>query len=71
MKSSPARLFWLIVKHENCRIKVLTIESDSGTGTLPIFGHKEEAEIFLWLNRNISHAREEALLTRGGEFERT
>ncbi len=50
MKSRTARLFWLIVKHENCRIKIFTIESGSGRETLPIFGHKEEAEIFLWLN---------------------
>ncbi len=50
MKRRTARLFWLIVKHENCRMKVFTIESGSGRGILPIFGHKEEAEMFLWLN---------------------
>lgn len=50
MKSSTARLFWLIVKHETCRMKVFTTESGTGRETLPIFGHQEEAEMFLWLN---------------------
>jgi hypothetical protein len=43
------RLLWLISKHENGRMEVFTIHFDSGSETLPIFIHEEEAETFLWL----------------------
>ena len=42
--------WWLIAKTENGRVKFLTTarEEDSGE-TLPVFGHEEEAEMFLHL----------------------
>ena len=40
---------WLISKHENGRMVVLTIERGNDGETLPIFSHEEEAEMFLWL----------------------
>lgn len=40
--------FWLISKHENARMVVLTIERGDGA-TLPVFSHEEEAETYLWL----------------------
>ena len=43
------RPLWLIAKHENGRMVVLTIERGSDGETLPIFSHEEEAEIFLRL----------------------
>ncbi len=43
------RPLWLISKHDNGRIEVFTIHTDSGSETLPIFSHEEEAETFLWL----------------------
>ena len=43
------RPLWLITKHENGRMVVLTIEHGSDGETLPIFSHEEEAEIFLRL----------------------
>lgn len=41
--------FWLIVKHENGRIRVLTIDSvgDGRKETLPIFSFEAEASTFL------------------------
>lgn len=38
---------WLIAKHENSRMAVLTV--DRGGETLPVFSYKEEAEAYLWL----------------------
>ncbi len=40
--------YWLIVKHENGRIKLLTVDSD-GEESLPVFSFDEEAETFLSL----------------------
>ncbi len=39
---------WLIVKHENSRMAVLTVD-DCGGETLPVFSYEEEAEAYLWL----------------------
>ncbi len=43
------RPLWLIAKHENDRMVVLTIERGSDGETLPIFSHEEEAKVFLRL----------------------
>lgn len=49
-KSRPARgSLWLITKHENGRMVVLTIDRGSDGGTLPVFSHEDEAETYLWL----------------------
>ena len=46
----PGAAYWLITKTANGRVEVLTL--DCGTGeTLPIFGHPEEAEMFLRLGQ--------------------
>lgn len=42
------RPLWLITRHENNRMIVLTINRGSGEKTLPIFSFREEAETFLW-----------------------
>src|SRR4051794_4352023 len=39
---------WLIAKCCNGLMEVCTITSDGRRETLPIFGIKEEAEVFLW-----------------------
>ena len=40
--------WWLIAKNGNSRVAFLTTESDADGGeTLVIFGHEEEAEMFL------------------------
>jgi hypothetical protein len=44
--------YWLIVKHENGRIEALTLVHD-GEQILPVFGHEEEAEMFLRLLRGV------------------
>jgi hypothetical protein len=42
--------WWLIAKNGNSRVEFLTTESDADGGeTLVIFGHEEEAEMFLYL----------------------
>ncbi len=40
---------WLIAKYETSRMAVLTIDRGDAGETLPIFGHEEEAETYLWL----------------------
>jgi hypothetical protein len=39
--------YWLIAEKRNNRIQVLTIRTDGGQETLPVFSSEEEAEIFL------------------------
>ncbi len=42
--------WWLIAKNGNSRVELLTTCRDEDGGeTLPVFGHEEEAEIFLHL----------------------
>ncbi len=41
-------MLWLIAKHENGQMKILTTNPGSERETLPIFSHEEEAEMFLW-----------------------
>jgi hypothetical protein len=42
--------WWLIAKNRNSRVEFLTTESDADDGeSLVIFGHEEEAEMFLYL----------------------
>ena len=50
MKSRETKQqLWLIVKSENGQMKVLTMPADDEKETLPVFSHKEEAEMCLWL----------------------
>jgi hypothetical protein len=44
----PGLAFWLIAKNENGRVRVLTLYR-CGEEVLPVFGHEEEAEMFLQL----------------------
>ena len=42
--------WWLIAKNGNSRVEFLTTESDADGGeTLVVFGHEEEAEMFVYL----------------------
>jgi hypothetical protein len=44
--------WWLIAKTENGRVEFLTTtHGEDGGETLPVFGHEEEAEMFLHLGR--------------------
>jgi hypothetical protein len=45
------RPLWLIVKHDNDQVSVLTIQRGSDREALPVFSFEEEAETFLWLGR--------------------
>ena len=49
MKRSRAarQPLWLIVKHNNCHMSVLTIHCGSDREILPVFSFEEEAEMFL------------------------
>jgi hypothetical protein len=52
--------WWLIAKTEDGGVEFLTTSGDNGE-TLPVFGHKEEAEMFLHLSGYSDdgwHARE-------------
>lgn len=42
----PGPTCWLIAKNENGRVEVLTVDR-GGEQALPVFGHEEEAEMFL------------------------
>ena len=44
---TPYTPYWLVVKHHGLRTSVFTIELASGAKVLPVFGHAEEAEMFL------------------------
>ncbi len=46
---APGSAYWLITKNENGRIEVLTTNLAEGEQALPVFGHEEEAEMFLSL----------------------
>ena len=47
---APGWRYWLIAKNENGHgVKVLTVDLAGGEEALPVFGHKEEAEMFLSL----------------------
>ena len=48
LRRSPVPMFWLIAKHENGQVEMLTIDT-GGEGTLPVFSFAEEAEAFLSL----------------------
>ena len=49
LRKPPSTKFWLIVKHENGRIRALTLyaDSDGRKDTLPIFSFEAEASTFL------------------------
>ena len=47
-RGAPAPTYWLIAKNENGRIEVLTLHCGAEK-MLPVFGHEEEAEMFLVL----------------------
>ena len=44
---TPYTPYWLIVKHHGLRMSVFAIELAGGEKVLPVFGHVEEAEMFL------------------------
>ena len=47
---APRWTYWLIATNENGHgVKVLTVDLAGGEEALPVFGHKEEAEMFLSL----------------------
>jgi hypothetical protein len=46
---APGSSYWLITKNENGRIEVLTTNLAEGEQALPVFGHEEEAKMFLSL----------------------
>src|SRR5215203_338473 len=47
----PFPAYWLIAKHENGRIELLTEDlAGSGEEVLLVFSHEEEAEVFLSLS---------------------
>ena len=47
---APGWTYWLIAKNENGHgVKVLTVDLAGGEEALPVFGHEEEAEMFLSL----------------------
>jgi hypothetical protein len=43
------RPLWLIAKHDNGRMEVLTLGSNGCEEVLPVYSHEEEAEMFLGL----------------------
>ena len=47
-RSCPYSTFWLVVRRQNCQLKVLMV-SCSGEQALPVFSGEGEAEMFLWL----------------------
>src|SRR5215204_6804632 len=55
-------VYWLIGRHENGSLEVLTSGLSGGEEALPVFSHEEEAEMFLWLGGLGEgwHARESA-----------
>src|SRR5215207_4171028 len=58
----PGSVYWLIGRHENGSLEVLTSGLSGGEEALPVFSHEEEAEMFLWLGGlgDGWHARESA-----------
>lgn len=48
-RQRPGSAYWLIAKNENGLMEVLAIDLAPGEGTLPVFSHEEEAEMFLRL----------------------
>ena len=46
---APLRPLWLVAKHENGRVGVLTLDPGSDDEVLPVFSFEEEAEVFLQL----------------------
>ena len=48
-RKSSGSSYWLIAKNENGRIEVSTVRLPGGEEALAVFGHEEEAELFLWL----------------------
>ena len=49
-RSAPAPAYWLITKMVNGRMEVLTLHCKQ---TLPVFSHKEEAQMFLRFSRDV------------------
>ena len=45
----PGSVYWLIGRHENGPLEVLTSGLSGGEEALPVFSHEEEAEMFLRL----------------------
>ena len=50
---APAPAYWLITKRVNGRIEVLTLHCKK---VLPVFSHKEEAQMFLRLSKDVETA---------------
>ena len=48
-RKSSGSSYWLIARNENGRIEVSTVCLPNGEEALAVFGHEEEAELFLWL----------------------
>lgn len=46
---APDLAYWLIANNANDRVEVFTIKCSSEGEVLPVFGHEEEAEMFLRL----------------------
>ena len=49
MRKSSGSSYWLTAKHENGRIEVRPVCLPGGEAALAVFGHEEDAELFLWL----------------------
>lgn len=43
--------YWLIVKHENGRMRTLVTGARSDDQAMPVFSFEEEARLFLWLEK--------------------
>jgi hypothetical protein len=48
-RKSSGSSYWLIAKNENGGMEVSTVRLPGGEEALAVFGHEEEAELFLWL----------------------
>ncbi len=48
-RQRPGSVYWLIAKNESGLMEVLAVDLAPGEGTLPVFSHEEEAEMFLRL----------------------
>src|SRR5215207_2120234 len=49
LRRHPGSVYWLIGRHENGPLEVLTSGLSGGEEALPVFSHEEEAEMFLRL----------------------
>ena len=50
-KATPlaGRTFWLLTRQDGRRVEALSVTPDGGEEALPVFAHREEAEMFLRL----------------------